>query len=138
MATPDKIRALANLIEQIEEVTSGCFHALPEHECETVHSQLFEVSQTLHDRLLMYLAYSGDMLVGAEHCDECGEVTGTVVRIDREPELMIVTSRGGFYPRDVLGDEYFRLPGSNAYGELALAELAKARADQAEKTLVCS
>ena len=75
------------------------------------------------------------MLVGAEHCDECGEVVGTVIGIEREPELMIVTSSNSLYLGDLSLSYgwYFRLPGSDAYGEHAIAELARARAEQAEK-----
>ena len=133
MVTPDRIRALADAVEQTYEASSLAIHALPEHEWESVHDQLFAVLQTLRSRLVMYLAYTDDMLVGAEYCNECGEVEGSVVRIEREPDLMIITTGHGMYPGDVQCGEYFRLPGSNAYGELALAELAKARAEQAER-----
>ena len=55
-----------------------------------------------------------------------------VVRIEREPELMIITNSNGFYPQDVQCGYYFRLSGSDAYGEHASAELARARLDQME------
>ncbi len=133
MATPEKIRALANAIEQMHEVTHSNPVALPDHEWKNVHDRLYTVLQIARDRLVTYLAYTDDMLVGAELCNECGEVVGTVVRIEYEPDLMIVTNRSCVYPSDVACWEYFRLPGSDAYGEHALAELARARADQAEK-----
>ncbi len=131
MATPEKIRALAKLVEQIYEVTWNA-DALPDHEWKFVHHKLFTVLQTVHSRLMTYLAYTDDMLVGAEYCNECGEVEGTVVRIEREPELMIITNSNGFYPQDVQCGYYFRLSGSDAYGEHASAELARARLDQME------
>ena len=132
MATPEKIRALAKMVEQLHEAAWNT-DGLPDHEWETVHRQLNKVLQTVHSRLVTYLAYTDDMLVGAEYCNECGEVDGTVVRIEREPDLMIITDNNGIYPQDVYCDRYFRLPGSDAYGEFALAELARARLDQMEK-----
>jgi hypothetical protein len=135
MATPAEIRALANMLEEIFGAIYGGAVALPDHESEPVRDQLSKVLETVQHRLMMYLAYTDDMLVGAEYCDECGDVVGTVVRIDREPELMIITNRGGFYPSDsgVSYGCYFRLPGSDAYGDSAIAELARARAERVEK-----
>ena len=76
---------------------------------------------------MTYLAHTDNMLVGAEYCDSCGEVESVVTKIEREPELMIITTNNAFYPSDVHIDQYFRLPGSNAYGESALVELARQR-----------
>ena len=88
---------------------------------------LFDVLHTARERLVAYLAYTDNMLVGTEYCNECGEVQSVVTGIEREPELMIITTNNGFYPSDVHIDHYFRLPGSNAYGEAALVELAQQR-----------
>ena len=92
---------------------------------------LYKAAQTARDRLMIYLAYTDNMLVGTEYCDECGEAPGVVTKIEREPDLMIVTTGDAFYPQDVDDGHYFRLPGSDAYGERALVELARQRAANA-------
>jgi hypothetical protein len=127
MADPQKIEALADFVDRLEHLvyrTDG----LPEHE---VSSRLFDVLQTARGRLVTYLAYADNMLVGAEYCDGCGDVLSVVTGIERKPELMIITTNSGFYPSDVHINHYFRLPGSNAYGEAALVELARQRATNA-------
>jgi hypothetical protein len=130
MATPEKIAALANFVDGLEKYVYDT-HALPEHEAEEVHKSLFEVLETARNRLVIYLAYTDNMLVGTEYCNECGEAEGVVTGIDREPELMIITTTSAFYPSDVCIDHYFRLPGSNAYGESALVEVARQRVTDA-------
>lgn len=127
MATPEKITALADFVDRLQHLLYGTHEALPEHEQKTAFHHLWEVLRTARARLVTYLAYTDDMLVGTEYCDECGDVQSVVTEIEHEPELMIVTSKNGFYPEDVGVETYFRLPGSDAYGESALVELARQR-----------
>jgi hypothetical protein len=127
MATPEKITALADFVDRLEDLLYGTHGALPEHEQETAFDHLWQVLRMARARLVTYLAYTDDMLVGTEYCDECGDVRSVVTGIEREPDLMIITSENGFYPEDVGVGGYFRLPGSDAYGEHALVELARQR-----------
>jgi hypothetical protein len=130
MATPEKITALADFVDRLEQLSCDA-HALPEHEADEVLDRLYDVLRTARGRLVTYLAYTDNMLVGTEYCNECGEVESVVTRIEREPELMIITTNRGLYPSDVEMDCYFRLPGSNAYGESALVEVARQRVTDA-------
>jgi len=125
-----QITSLANLIKLLEQVEQSAYLALPLDEAEDLQYRLFMYPQIAGVRLTNCLAKTG-LLIGAEHCDECAEVKGTVTRIDRDPDLMTITSAGPVDVRDVIFcGHYFRLPGSGAYGEDALVELARARVDQ--------
>jgi hypothetical protein len=87
MATPEKIAALADFIDRLEQVAYRT-DMLPEYEAEEVSGILFDVLHTARDRLVAYLAYTDNMLVGTEYCNECGEVQSVVTGIEREPELI--------------------------------------------------
>ena len=111
MATPEKIRNLARFVHDLNGLTIDAFGAFPDHEAQTVHDHLFKVLQSARSRLVRYLAYNGDMLVGAEYCNECGELEGTVTRIELEPDLMIVTNGASVCISEIdNGDEAARLP----------------------------
>jgi hypothetical protein len=120
MADRQKILALASLVDRLERV--GTSARLPKHEWDRSWEELVEA----RTRLLRYLGYA-NMLVGAEYCDECGEVVGVVTKIEREPGLAIMTTAGDVYLEEIYGN-YFRLPGSDAYGDQAIVELARRRA----------
>ena len=129
MVTHKEIAELADFIDRLIPLTYGGHYGVPDHEQETIWHLLDSVLQVARRRLVMYLAYTDDMLVGTENCNECGEVYSVVTKINREPELLIVTTKGAFYPEDEAdSSSYFRLPGSDAYGEHALVEIARQRA----------
>ena len=117
MADRQKILTLASLVDRLASAR------LPEQEWERSWEELVEA----RTRLLRSLAYTGNLLVGAEYCNECGEAVGVVTKIEREPGLAIMTTAGDVYLGELYGN-YFRLPGSDAYGDQALVELARRRA----------
>jgi len=122
----EKVAALADYVERLETLTLSDYGFLEDQD-EEVHVRLFNILKTARSRLIACLAYTEDMLVGAELCDGCENVLGVVTRIDREPELRIITTDDCLYPSNICMDTYFRLPGSSAYGEGALVELARER-----------
>ena len=74
-------------------------------------------------------------LAGAELCDECAEVEGTVTEVNccDWDSSMVVYQRppgseypdGGQYLADIGPEHFFRVPGSSAYGRMATAELLR-------------
>ena len=135
MADLQKITALANLVDQLEQrlypTEQERFKALHDDlwkEWDERFDDLWGELKRARDRLLRCLVRTDNMLVGAEYCNECGEVEGVVTGIDREPPLAILLAPAGDVSPEELYGSYFRLPGSDAYGDQALVELARQRA----------
>ena len=129
MVDRQKILTLANLVDQLEQRLGASAKLEQSNEWDRLWEELAEA----RTRLLRSLAYTGSLLVGAEYCDECGEVEGVVTKIDRERGLAIMTTGGDVYLAELYGS-YFRIPGSNAYGDQAIVELARQRAADAAVT----
>jgi hypothetical protein len=132
MADRQKITALASLVDRLEQRIRASAR-LPEREWDKAFDRWWEELEAARTRLLRSLAYTDNMLVGTEYCDDCGEVVGVVTKIEREPGLVIMTTARDVYLEELYGN-YFRLPGSDAYGEQAFVELARQRASDAAVT----
>ena len=119
---------LASLIETLEKAWELALHLeLEEHE-----NALYRLLRKADERALWRLAHSGG-LIGAEYCDECAEVIGTITEVDcTDLTPMFVYRRppgsecpnGSEYLRRSCGP-FFRLPGSFAYAHMATAELLR-------------
>lgn len=116
------IQFLADLIDCLELKTYEVV------EWEDIHAPLYKALTATRSRLVYALA-GCDALVGAEHCDECGDYVDTIVRVEHSPGAMLVGEKRGYSPEHfTIGDVYLRLPGSATYGDQALVELARDRA----------
>lgn len=121
MTTNDHANNLADLLENLETVA---VHAalLDKDLFYAIDDQITGVRQ----KLIVELARDG-RLDGAEYCDEAGDVIGVVEAVGVMPDILIdVTNTVGVMPDDI-AEQYFRVPGSEAYGRLALVELTRAR-----------
>lgn len=114
-----EIRILADLLDLLN------LKAVETVEWGSIYAPLYDAAIATRSRLVHALAAS-DALVGAEYCDECGEYVDTIVRVEHSPDTMLISSDSGYYPEQfTIGDVYLRPPGSTAYGDLALVELAR-------------
>src|SRR5262245_16854453 len=97
MSTIERIRTITILIRHLQQAMNGAYEVLLGDDNEA----MFRIRQTASKGLLAYLAYN-DMLVGAEHCDECAEVKGTVTRIEQDTIIIYNT---GTRDRFIYSDE---------------------------------
>jgi hypothetical protein len=132
MTDRQKIAALISLVDRLEQRIQASTR-LPEHKWPKVFDRLWKKLVAARTRLLRSLAYADNMLVGTVYCNDCGEAVGVVTKVEREPDLVIITTAGDVYLGELYGN-YFRLPGSDAYGDQALFELARQRAADAAVT----
>jgi hypothetical protein len=153
-----RIVVLARLLELLEEATCCAVGAFPHDygDDDSVFSGLCDDLLRVKTNLINRLAYGG-LLIGCEYRDWCGDLIGIVNKISLDewgghesPLIHYDQGEVAVYgvgviervrtesPGECAGAEnlwdidegYFCLPGSNAYGGSALAELVRSRVDQ--------
>lgn len=125
---------LANLIETLDRAWLDLVVAGHEH-LDDLEDALYRLARKANERALRRLAHNGG-LIGAEFCDECAEVRGTVTEVDSTDVMPMIVYQpvpgsepeqydGSVYVGGDLRGQFFRIPGSSAYDRLATAELLR-------------